>query len=58
MVRSTEDGTIEVYFDDMKTPAMTAKDRTFTWGRVGIGSFDDTGSWDDVKLWGKQVERK
>ena len=58
VVRSVGDGTIKVYFDDMKNPVMTAKDRTFTWGRVGIGSFDDTGNWDDVKLWGKKVEKK
>ncbi len=44
------DGTIEVYFDDMKTPVMTATDKTFAWGRVGLGTFDDTGDWDDVKL--------
>src|SRR5215831_9018017 len=42
VVRHVGDGTIEVYFDDMKKPVMTAKDKTFTWGRVGIGSFDDT----------------
>ena len=58
VVRSVDDGRIEVYFDDMKTPAMTAKDATFLWGRVGVGSFDDTGNWDDVKLWGRKVEKK
>jgi hypothetical protein len=58
VVRSVADGTINVYFDDMKNPVMTAKDTTFTWGRVGVGSFDDTGNWDDVKLWGKKVEKK
>jgi hypothetical protein len=58
IVRKVEDGTIEVYFDDMKTPVMTATDRTFTWGRVGVGSFDDTGNWDDVKLRGVKVEKK
>jgi hypothetical protein len=58
VVRRVADGTIEVYFDDLKTPAMTAKDKTFTWGRVGVGSFDDTGNWDDVKIHGVKVERK
>jgi hypothetical protein len=52
IVRKVGDGTIEVYFDDMKTPVMTAVDKTFTWGRIGIGSFDDTGNWDDIKLYG------
>jgi len=58
VVRMVADGKIEVYFDDMKNPAMTATDTTFKWGRVGVGSFDDTGNWDDVKLWGKKVEKK
>jgi hypothetical protein len=50
------DGTMEVYFDDMKTPVMTARDKTFTWGRVGIGTFDDNGNFDDITLRG--VEKK
>lgn len=58
IVRRVADGTIEVYFDDMKTPIMTATDKTFTWGRVGIGSFDDTGHWRHVKLRGVRVEKK
>ena len=53
IVRRTGDGTIEVYFDDMNTPVMTAVDKTFGDGRVGIGSFDDMDSFDDVKLYGK-----
>jgi len=58
IVRSTKDGKIEIYFDDMQKPVMTAKDDTFTWGRVGVGSFDDTSQWDDFKLYGKAVEKK
>jgi hypothetical protein len=52
VVRKVESGAIEIYFDDMKTPAMVAQDRTFTWGQVGVGSFDDTSCWDDVKVYG------
>jgi hypothetical protein len=48
IVRRAESGTIEVYFDDMRTPAMAAVDTTFIRGRVGIGSFDDTGQFDNV----------
>jgi hypothetical protein len=58
IVRRIGDGAIEVYFDDMKTPIMTALDKTFTWGRVGLGSFDDSGNWADVKLRGVRVEKK
>ncbi|MBI1904509.1 MAG: hypothetical protein HYS13_25715 [Planctomycetia bacterium] len=58
IVRRVKDGTIEVYFDDMKQPVMTAQDKTFAWGRVGIGSFDDTTQWDDVRLYGQKVDKK
>jgi hypothetical protein len=51
--RRAADGAIEVFFDDMKTPVMTAADKTFLRGQIGLGSFDDTGNWDDVKLRGK-----
>jgi hypothetical protein len=57
LVRKVKDGTIEVYFDDMKKPVMTAVDKTFTSGRVGVGSFDDTANWRDVKLTGEKVTR-
>jgi hypothetical protein len=52
IVRKVGDGSIAIYWDDMKTPIMTATDKTFVWGQVGIGSFDDSGNWDDVKLYG------
>lgn len=54
VVRRVADGTIEIYFDNMDEPAMVAHDKTFTWGQVGIGSFDDMGLWDDVKLHGRK----
>lgn len=58
IVRRVADGAIEIYFDDMAAPIMTANDKTFTWGRVGIGSFDDTGTWTDIKLRGVKVDKK
>ena len=57
IVRRADDGTIEVYFDDMTKPVMTAKDKTFTSGQVGLGSFDDTSDWDDFSLRGRKVEQ-
>lgn len=57
IVRRVEAGTIAVYFDDLETPVMTATDRTFTWGQVGLGSFDDTGHFADFELRGVRVER-
>ena len=50
--RKVEEGSIRVFYDDMRKPVMTATDKTFTWGRVGIGSFDDTTDWDDIELRG------
>ena len=50
LVRKVGDGLIQVYFDDMTTPAMIAHDQTFTHGRVGVGSFDDTGLFDDIQV--------
>lgn len=52
IVRKAESGEIAVYFDDMNKPVMTAKDTTFKEGRIGLGSFDDTGNFDDLKLSG------
>lgn len=53
IVRDCGTGAIEVYFDDMGKPIMRAKDNTFKTGRVGFGSFDDTGKIDDVRVWGE-----
>ena len=57
IVRRVTYGTINIYFDDMKTPVMTAIDRKFTSGRIGIGSFDDTGNYDDVILRGVKAPK-
>jgi hypothetical protein len=53
IVRRIKDGLIQVFFDDMTHPAMTAHDRTFNHGKLGIGSFDDTGMFDDVEVRGE-----
>ena len=56
IVRDTEEGTVEVYFDDMDEAIMRAQDKTFLSGTVGFGSFDDTGNIDDVRIWAKVKE--
>jgi hypothetical protein len=56
VTRNVETGETNVYFDDMDEPIMTAKDTTFTWGRVGLGTFDDNGNWDDFELKGVKVD--
>jgi hypothetical protein len=58
VVRRVSTGKIEVYFDDMKKPVMEANDKTFAWGRVGVGSFDDTANWADVKVYGTKAKPK
>jgi hypothetical protein len=57
VVRHVADGTMEAYFDDMTKPLMTARDKTFSWGQVGLGTFDDHGNFDDVELRGVKVEK-
>ncbi len=56
--RSVKDGQIQVFFDDMKKPHMTARDTTFAWGEVGIGTFDDNGNFDEFELRGVAVKPK
>jgi hypothetical protein len=53
VVRRVADGTIEAYFDDMTKPLMTARDTTFGAGQIGIGTFDDSGNFDDLVLRGE-----
>jgi len=54
LLRDAEKGTIEVFFDDRIEPIMTAVDNSFKWGKVGVGSFDDTGQFDEIRLWGRK----
>ena len=56
LVRKVDTGLIEVYFDDMAKPIMRVSDKTFAWGRVGVGSFDDEGNYDDIVIRGIKVE--
>ena len=48
VVRKLADGTTEVYWDDRRNPVQTAQSKTFAWGRVGLGSYDDLGDFDHV----------
>ncbi len=52
VVRDGQAGTIKVYFDDMDEVHMQAVDKTFSKGRLGIGSFDDMNDFDDIKIYG------
>jgi len=54
--RHVESGLIEVYVDDMDWPVMTAVDKTFSSGKIGVGSFDDTACFDDIRVVGLPAE--
>jgi hypothetical protein len=54
--RCIDSKSIKVFFDDMQTPIMTATDPTFLDGGIGFGSFDDTGHFDDIRIWGRTIE--
>lgn len=50
LVRQGTTGKIEVYFDDMTKPVLTAEDKTIARGFAGVGSFDDTGRFRNLQL--------
>jgi len=56
LVRDVATGRIAIYFDDLETPLMEATDKTFTSGRVGIGSFDDRNDFTAVRIQGRTAE--
>jgi hypothetical protein len=45
-------GRIDVYIGNDKTPALSAVDSTILKGRVGVGSFDDTGEFRKIVITG------
>jgi hypothetical protein len=48
-------GDAKVYFDDMDKPLMTAEDTTFGAGEIGIGTFDDSGNFDNLVVRGERA---
>jgi hypothetical protein len=48
-------GRIDVFVDGSKTPALTATDTTIRAGRVGLGSFDETGEFRNVVVTGTKA---
>lgn len=55
--RMVESGSIKIYFDDMTTPIMETLDTHFVDGRIGIGSFDDSGQFDNIKIWAPEISQ-
>lgn len=50
VIREAKSGKIEVYFDDISTPVLKAEDKTFATGYVGVGSFDDTARFRNLRV--------
>ncbi len=50
VARDARFDSIEVFIDHQSKPLFSVVDRTLTCGQVGIGSFDETGDFDDVDL--------
>ena len=48
--RDVETGRISVFFDGEPAPVLTATDRTLLTGRVGVGSFDETGEFRAIEV--------
>lgn len=56
--RKASDGTVRVFFENMKEPVMSAKDTTFGPGEIGFGSFDDTGKITNIRVYTPSPETK
>ena len=48
--RDVPSGLIEVFVDGAQEPRFSVVDRTFHCGQVGMGSFYETGDFDDIRL--------
>lgn len=56
VVRELRNGRVRVWFGDGPEPVLEARDVTFGPGWVGLGSFDDTGRFDNLRLWAPTFE--
>ena len=57
LVRDSKTGETAIYLNDMTTPVQTASTGYLDWGRVGFGSFDDTGRIDNVRVYAPYVKQ-
>ena len=51
------DGALRVYFDGEKDPTVSTDRDPLGWGRVGVGSFDDSGRFSKVRIWAPETKR-
>ncbi len=53
IVREVATGKIEVFADGDQQPRFRQTDRSFLFGRIGLGSFNETGDFDDLRVEGR-----
>jgi len=58
IIRKVETGLVQAYIEDMEIPVLTAVDKTFKHGKIGIGTFDDPAEFTRVELYGKLYNDK
>ena len=52
-----QDGSLRVYFDGERQPTVEADRDPLGWGRVGFGSFDDTGRFSKIRIWAPETRK-
>jgi hypothetical protein len=52
VTRDTQSGAIKLFVDHEAEPRFEVTDRTHAYGLIGVGSFDNTGEFDDIRLTG------
>jgi len=57
VVRRVEVGSIEVFVDDEAKPRFSVVAKDYSYGWVGLGSFNETGDFDDFKLSGAASDK-
>ena len=50
IVRDVRSGSIQVFLNKETTPRFSVIDHTFTYGQIGLGSFDETGDFANFRL--------
>ena len=53
LVRRAASGEMVLFADDDPQPRFGHLDTSFRWGRIGLGSFDETGDFDDLRIEGE-----
>ena len=56
VVYDAETGAVSAFLEDMETPILTARETVLEHGQLGVGSFDDTGCFDDILIRGQLVK--